>query len=1310
MSSNPIHVTPNTTDVEISILESPYSQVLLDTIQYSGQTFSIVAATSSIQILENPILVSTASNQSFIDGSISTLINQPQGYLTLQSKTPSTFVFLNSFPFRNEYVSAGVYSLLTSTLNTQQISSIGYYTSVLNVENLIVSKNFFQSAGISLTTSVSTLGNVSLQSTLSVYGDTFFSSFFSTSGSVSIQSSLSIHGNLSIDSSLQNTSTLYAHSIRTLGIVCTNALQIQGSFVANDIFIEGNAYHSLDIAGGAIIQGTVSTLSSIYISTFFKTSSLQVYGSTITSSLSVFGSLTNTKDLRSAGDVSTRGNVNIQGNTLLNSSIQIQGNTNIQNNFVVDGDILIEKNFSTNTIEVDSFYVDDEFKQFLAEFHIQKQGILEENLTSKNIESLSTFIGGNARINLDAQFDSLYVKDDISMPLSFLSILSTLQVGDSISVENNLLLRNNLESKNISLGGGLNVTSSIVALSSFFQNNLTVKNLYTQNFYTQNIDLVLNLVGNSFFVNDANIANKAITDTLSAEYAYASSFQGGPMVAGSTLFSLEGNFNTNMISTFYFSSISLLLSTTQESSFTSVLNSVAINHPKIDQTFAGSGIAYITNEVRIDKNLSTSALFGEQIIGKNFEGDGLDLANVSFPNTVQIQTIQASTLYVNTTFASTVNASNGYIYEQLNSVSTFKVGNLNIYGNANSFVSLSTNSIYTLQGNNKTLLLDTMFINNLTSLGQRDSVMINGFSNVGSTISSYVNGYKFYVNNGTLRLKDLISPNFVVNADTVFLDSIFVSTFFIQQILINPTVSTNFGTLYVSSGVIGSENGTFFIPESSKYSFLSTNTIQPIQSTLIFNSTLYASPGKVGIGAFPNYTLDVPTSGNITSTLTVLNHVSMNELKHFKSLSSIWLAPTNSNILQSSDNAISFTQATINNQGLVFNSVYYGGTEPIWFLYGRDTFRLYYIDSTNSIVPLPESEFMDGNQTLNDMVWNGSLWVAAINPQYGTGKSLWYSLNGLQWYECSNAFNLYGQTLAWNGSMWIAGGNDNYYDGDLQEVVLNPSGFMKYSYNGKEWFDSETGGFFPNNLINNWYFGGANSITWAKNIWVAVGDSPTQNDDRSTVMRSVDGIRWSYEGIQGMFRRGIAIQYNGNLTVAVGPYFFSGTPVIIYYSEDLGKTWNRANNGGTTIFSMTNIFSVDDYWIAEAAIGYYKSFNGKVFEYLGSATPKAYSSNTTNFVNIQKPGISTNLFFVENHQFGTQYQYSTNTFGFNPSSLNFNYTLFLDQRQNTTIGSVPGYFNNYNSSFVVDGTVFVSTLVSSPFMKVGAYFLGMQTV
>jgi hypothetical protein len=473
------------------------------------------------------------------------------------------------------------------------------------------------------------------------------------------------------------------------------------------------------------------------------------------------------------------------------------------------------------------------------------------------------------------------------------------------------------------------------------------------------------------------------------------------------------------------------------------------------------------------------------------------------------------------------------------------------------------------------------------------------------------------------------------------------------------------------------------------------------------------SPGKVGVGAFPNYTLDVPTSGNITSTLTVLNQVSLNELKHFRSLSSIWFAANNLNFLQSSDNAATFTDATINTAGIgnLYNNVFYGGPQPTLFAMNYGSLDLFYVNNENTLVGTGDPNF-DGNNYLFDMIWNGSIWVAAVQPYYENNGSLLYSSNGLQWSVCVNSFKGYGQSLGWNGSMWVAGGNDNYYDGDLQQVVLNPPGFFKYSYNGKEWFNSETGGFIPSDLINNWYFGGAKSITWAKNIWVAVGRSPNGFDNnRSTVMRSVDGIQWSYEGIQGMYQEGAAVQYNGKLTVAVGPYAFSIPSPIIYYSEDLGKTWIGANNGGTTFYQMNNVVSIDDYWLAISfSGGLYKSFNGKVWQYVGSALASAYTSNTTNFINVQKPGISTNLFFVENHQFGTQYQYSTNTFGFNPSSLNFNYTLFLDQRQNTSIGSVPGYFNNYISSFIVDGTVFVSTLVSSPSMKVGAYFLGMQTV
>jgi hypothetical protein len=151
-----IFTSPSTTLVQVdsNTIQSPYTPVLLNAVSYPGQLVTVLNTLSSLNILTEPIVVSTVSETYFSDGSFSTLLQQPQGFVTAQTLLPNQWTFLNSYPFRDQAVSAGVQTLTTSSLYTALTSTIINITSSLRVENLVVTGNFFQSSGLTLNTSV----------------------------------------------------------------------------------------------------------------------------------------------------------------------------------------------------------------------------------------------------------------------------------------------------------------------------------------------------------------------------------------------------------------------------------------------------------------------------------------------------------------------------------------------------------------------------------------------------------------------------------------------------------------------------------------------------------------------------------------------------------------------------------------------------------------------------------------------------------------------------------------------------------------------------------------------------------------------------------------------------------------------------------------------------------------------------------------------------------------------------------------------------------------------------------------------------
>ena len=109
----PIFVTPSTTVVQVNTLLTPYTPVILNSFQYAGQVVTILDGTSSFGVTQSSIVVSTQVATQFSDGSISTLINQPQGFLTVQAQAPNLWSLLNTFPFWNQYPSTAVQNLTT---------------------------------------------------------------------------------------------------------------------------------------------------------------------------------------------------------------------------------------------------------------------------------------------------------------------------------------------------------------------------------------------------------------------------------------------------------------------------------------------------------------------------------------------------------------------------------------------------------------------------------------------------------------------------------------------------------------------------------------------------------------------------------------------------------------------------------------------------------------------------------------------------------------------------------------------------------------------------------------------------------------------------------------------------------------------------------------------------------------------------------------------------------------------------------------------------------------------------------------------
>ena len=350
--------------------------------------------------------------------------------------------------------------------------------------------------------------------------------------------------------------------------------------------------------------------------------------------------------------------------------------------------------------------------------------------------------------------------------------------------------------------------------------------------------------------------------------------------------------------------------------------------------------------------------------------------------------------------------------------------------------------------------------------------------------------------------------------------------------------------------------------------------------------------------------------------------------------------------------------------------------------------------------------------TGNDVVWNGSLWVAV-----GEGtNSIAYSYNGLNWTGLGTSITIQSNNIAWNGKIcilthangiaysfnginWISNttiflNNPAYgiaWDGSRWQLGSSTS-TSAYSYNGFDWTKytanygrTQTNSFACTYKMNptayiqhpsiavgagqntiaysddgiTWFGLGSNIfsiegrfVLWNGQIWVAVGSG------NNTIAYSKDGINWIGLGSRIFSVAGNNLAWNGNIWIATG----NDTYNTLAYSND-GINWTGLGN---------NIFSIQGLGVA---------WNGYVFVALGEGKNTiAYSFNGTNWIGIGKP-----IFTNRGYSIATNGMYWIATGSGNATLA---YTTDLSGASGWT--SVPEIFNNEGRDICWNGSTWVA--------------------
>jgi hypothetical protein len=1359
---DPIFVSPSTTFVQVDQLQSPNVSIFLESIQYTGQTVSLTTTVSSAQILQNPILISTTSNQSFQDGLTSTFIDQPEGFLTFQAILPSTYTVLNSFPFRNQQDS--LYNLTASNLYTAGISSIEANTSFLQVENLIVQGTFFQSSGLILNTNLSSLGTVDFESSISIYGNVFFSSQMNVSGAVSLFSSLEIGKNLTVSSPLQFFSTVnVSGSLFLVSSISTSKINLQDGLIAKTIEVQQSTLDAMNIGGSYSIRENLVAFSTVYTGSSFTSKTLYTGENLeVAKNGSHFGNVVLGDSFYVSGFTSTVGSYRIADIVSIGGNLETQSSLYVRDRLDIANDISVQGILSTFILQA-------------KEIQIGK-GLREMNPFENHIDTL--YVGGSGQ-SFDLNSRSTYVGGTVStgtdyINLKQINISSSLFIAreqyiyDSLTTSSNIhVLQSTVVGKDVYSFSNMNGLSMDV-MSTLFLNGGTVQSnvkiygdLDVRGFlFISSIVLTSSIVAQNFTVSTLFVEYKGVSPSSLISSVYTSSITNYTPTTNE-IFNIEGILYAASLSTSLLSSQELYLSTTIPSSFFKVSNALGVGLPPQANEVNIRNTTYATNDIYALENISTGEVIGTNITG-NFFGDGRLLSNVAFPTNFTVSTIEVSSIAAGTIFTNILYASTGIINETLLPYSTLRVGNLNIFGNAaNVPLFLSTPFLATSANNSNILTLQNMNIyRNESPFGNCNAVYINkGYTN--SEVQAIQNSNVKLFIDGIFRFDDIVSPSFSLLLTSLNTGTLRVSTIFPFE---NATQlnSTNYATLFLSSGTLGLQsNGTFLIPEAQRVASISTNIIQTLQSTLIFNSTLYVrqDTAQVGINTMPNFELDVPRQMIVRSTIqtqeTALVHGQVQQELYNTNL---WYLQAefffggpllySRNPSEGNDFGNYWTGLQSPLGGTDFEDIQYGGPTGNQWLFASRTNGLYTRygnDPRYPWVPL-ENAFVNSN-SFKKMSWNGNVWVAWTVLE--GNNSIVYSYDSFNWNQATvniQPTKFFGDIgrFAWNGHMWLAS--------CLFAGVL-------YSYNSREWFSKDPGGYgtFPSIY----------SVVWADNRWIAVGNAEAYTPGANNFSYSQDGINWTTSNVKlqvSSIRLGnlptlpvrsgtfglYDLDYDGSLLCGVGTFntrppdlgYDAAVPAV-FYSEDYGVSWNFATLSGIAPYGydvfttykaipiMNQIIYGGGQWLSSArrlsGWGYFPDFNGSMTSSNGKnwnltfycyfcdplrvSRAPAYSSNA--FPSLRAKSQSTMISFYENPQNRLANSApSSPMIVYTSTFLKISNSLFIDSYRNIGMGFLKSQPNSYStgSTFFQYGDGNISTLLSTQLLYASEYRLGIQNI
>jgi hypothetical protein len=1361
---NNIYVTPSTTFVQVNPLQNPYTPVLLNAVSYPGQTVTILDTTSSIGAFTTPIVVSTQA-LTFADGTISTVINQPQGFITAQTLSTNKWDFLNSFPFRNQYVSAGLLNLTTSSLFTALISTKLEYVSSLNVENLTVTGNFIQSQGLTLNTNVSSLGTVEFVSSLAVWDNVFLSSDMEAFGGVRLFSSLTVSDNLFTRSSIvTNSSFFVSSSLYALGGLSTSGISFQDGLVGTTLEIQQSTFRALTIAGSTEIAGNLSTLSSVNTGSAFEFQTLLANSVRLLSSASLYAETQVDTETLLKKSLSTTGSLGVGGGLIVDLNFTASGSIQAYSAYIRDR-LTVASTIQLSTLIVNTMDIHGDFA---------------------NNSTIAT-IGLNCTTgDLGAGFVSAS-----NTVFKTLTAFSSIQTKNALINTDTILLSGSLSTFSIAtspLFTGTNILQNLSVLSDAYYSTLTVygktdilQNTQVAKYVSVNQDVyILGSIGCSTFqISSATfpctiVANDITTDSLLVgtygiteksifSTVFTSSFTYGYIPSSSYPFDLSGNFNYSAQE--YLST--RLLSTTlfkaeAATGFTQlyVRAGMGVGVQPANSTFESRPIGYfLNNALYVFSTLSTNVVEVADVLDSYLLGNGAALSNFQYP-----KNLSALVLYISST---TNMNSEGYLNTStfltstlnsftLNTRSTMVVGTFNLYGDTRTVIyGIPRNILQTNVTTNNLILNSIDFIGNTTN----PQVLVNYDGVINPSCNQSLRVYS------TLGATSIGRTDYILTAQTYKAQTIITENVFgtdSNPVTLSSLGFTGFGSVYISSGSISTTTGKFFIGEQELYD-TRFNIVQPYQSTLQFNSTLFVNRkvSSVGINCQPNFNLDAKrlaiqgTSYAPNGATTISNQINLNPNNSTFFYAFLTENGTYSNVIYSS-NLVNWINADFLYNLTNLNSATYAGYVSEGLSRTSNEYTINEYNLTEYF--LGQALFASLSSTPYSLVAQPSyLGAKGINP---------FTLNFQQTYRTGIS----------DGNFTLVGGTYNpSYVGTGTEPILSRSGFFASIY---QFYNIITSVIFPRDGVRS---NGCYGLSFVRHppstTWLAVGYGSNSasiyvSNDVETWTESGNGTLVEARATLGLQEVSSMNEYfvvagantavganvtNGTVAMALMPSLtwvkkenlFTGSALCLATDGNILVVGGEDSLGQTLYYvSLSNLYKAyfntpfqppfapcqgsvfpvrtnavlwnGFNWVASGDSGIRQSSDGIVWSNPTSLTMEifnvAYASNACTAMSVGNSNQSTPLLFLDSPYPSILSLVSAPTVSFYPSSiLNLNNACILDAAQNMIVAGGP-FLNPsplsgtpFASTFYVD-TAYISSVLSTSKLTVGVYNVGIQSI